>query len=310
MAWLDRVLTELADATAWGYLPGGAAAAEPAALSALALASHGRRAAARAPLDWLCTQQSADGRVGAVAGDSDPAWPTAWAVLAWQTAGAQEPASSPGERYQPAIKRGIAWLLEARGTPLQKSADIGHDPTLVGWPWVLSTHSWVEPTAMAVLSLKATGRARDPRCVEGIRLLHDRLLPAGGCNYGNTEVLGQFLRPHVEPTGVCLWALAGEPDADGRTRRSLDYLRSELPRQQAAISLSYGLIGLAAHGVLLVEAESLLAAAAGRTLRRAPVAYRLALLALAAKHALPAPVSLSGLSAPTRHHSFPAVSLP
>lgn len=310
MAWLDRVLTTLSGAKAWSYLPDGHSAAEPSAITALALIAHGREAASRGPLDWLLAQQAPDGRVGSVAGDPHPAWPTAWAVLAWQTAVAAASTSSPGTGYEGAAQRGIAWLLQARGTAMEKSPDIGHDPTLIGWPWVLSTHSWVEPTALAVLALKAAGQGRSPRCIEGMRLLHDRLLPDGGSNYGNTEVLGQLLRPHIEPTGLSMWALAGQPDADGRVRRSLDYLRRELPNMEAAASLSYGLLGLAAHGIQLPQADSLLAAAAGRTVRRGSPGYRLALLALAASRALPAPVLIGGLTSPAPYDSLPAVSLP
>jgi hypothetical protein len=316
MAWLETVLARLSDAPEWGYVAAGPTAAEPAALSALALTAHGRHAAARAPLDWLRRQQAADGSVGALGGDPDPAWPTAWSVLAWQAA-AGLPSSdrsrndSPGnttrgrsqetavprsksnvpgnathrDGHRAAAQRGVDWLLEARGKPLEKTLDLGHNCALIGWPWVLGTHSWMEPTAMAVLALKATARRSHARTLEAVRLLIDRLLPDGGCNYGNTEVLGQMLRPHVQPTGLCLWALAGEPDADGRIARARDYLAREIVSQEATASLSYGLLGLAAHGVRPPQAERLLASAAERTLRRTPVAYRLALLALAAPHA-------------------------
>ncbi len=294
MAWLDTVLARLSDATVWGYLVAGPTAAEPAALSALALTAHGRHAAAQAPLKWLHGQQAANGGVGVLGGDPDPAWPTAWSVLAWQAAAGVQPGyrshdDSPGDdtqgnSHRAAAQRGADWLLETRGKPLPKSLDLGHNSALIGWPWVLGTHSWIEPTAMAVLALKATGQQAHARTLEAVRLLIDRLLPDGGCNYGNTSVLGQTLRSHIEPSGLCLWALAGEPDADGRIERTRDYLTREIVTQEAAASLSYGLLGLAAHGIRPPKAESLLASAAERTLRRTPVAYRLALLALAAQH--------------------------
>jgi hypothetical protein len=189
-----------------------------------------------------------------------------------------------GATHKSSARGGVDWLLEARGKPLEKTVQLGHDSSLIGWPWVLGTHSWIEPTALAVLALKATGHAAHARTREAVRLLIDRLLPDGGCNYGNTEVLGQILRPHMQPTGICLWALAGEADEDGRIARTRDYLAREIVSQEATASLSYGLLGLAAHGIRPPQAESLLAAAAERTLRRTPAAYRLALLALAAPH--------------------------
>ena len=77
-------------------------------------------------------------------------------------------------------------------------------------------------------------------------------------------------------------ALAGQSIADPRVRRSLDYLRQELSERIATISLCYGLLGLAAHGQSLAQADALLAAAAGRTLARdgSPQAALLALAAL------------------------------
>jgi len=284
MAWLDVTLARLADATAWGYASVGPTAAEPAGLAALALMAHGRHAAAQAPLKWLLGQQAANGGVGALGGDPDPAWPTAWSVLAWQTAAKVERDGYSAEAYREAVRRGVDWLLEAHGKPLEQTVHLGHNASLIGWPWVLGTHSWIEPTALAVLSLKATGRREHARTCEAVRLLIDRLLPDGGCNYGNTAVLGQMLRPHVQPSGLCLWALAGETDADGRIARTREYLAREILTQEATASLSYGLLGLAAHEIRPPQVESLLARAAERTLRRTPAAYRLALLALAAPH--------------------------
>src|SRR2546428_787916 len=82
-------------------------------------------------------------------------------------------------------------------------------------------------TAMHVLALKAAGHRDHPRTREAVRLLIDRLLPGGGCNYGNTIVLGQELRPQLQPTGLAMLALAGETDPDGRVAMSLAYLKSE-----------------------------------------------------------------------------------
>ena len=76
--------------------------------------------------------------------------------------------------------------------------------------------AWLEPTAMALLALKHTGHDAHVRAREAVDLLHDRLLPNGGSNYGNTFVFGQELRPHVQPTGLALLALTGERHPDDR----------------------------------------------------------------------------------------------
>ncbi len=113
-------------------------------------------------------------------------------------------------------------------------------------------------------------------------MLVNRLLPTGGCNYGNTFVLFQQLRPHVQPTGICLLALAGEPIADPRIEKSIDYLLGELTDKTTTASLSYALLGLAAQGREPDAADAFLAAAARRVLDADPSAHKLALLALAA----------------------------
>jgi hypothetical protein len=135
---------------------------------------------------------------------------------------------------------------------------------------------------MHVLALKATGKAEHPRTREAVRLLIDRLLRAGGCNYGNTVVMDQVLRPHLQPTGLAMLALAGESDRDGRIAKSLDYLGRELTEKTPAESLSYGLMGLAAHSRFPAMATAWLEAAYRRTIARDAAPYRLALIALAA----------------------------
>ena len=113
-------------------------------------------------------------------------------------------------------------------------------------------------------------------------MLQDRLLPNGGCNYGNTVVFGQTLRAHVQPTGMCLLALAGQSDSAPRVARSIDYLQRELTARTATASLCYGLLGLAAWQRAVPQADEWLSAAAKRAIARDPSSYKLALVALAA----------------------------
>jgi hypothetical protein len=174
----------------------------------------------------------------------------------------------------------VNWILQTAGDSAE-SDELLRKSAVVGWPWVNGTYSWVEPTAIHVVALKAAGFAAHPRTREALAMLIDRLLPAGGCNYGNTIVLGQELRPHVQPTGLAMLALAGQPDADGRIKRSLDFLASSLSAETTSASLSYGLIGLAAHDRFPAGAASWLEAAYRRTMRRDGAAYKLALLSLA-----------------------------
>jgi hypothetical protein len=159
---------------------------------------------------------------------------------------------------------------------------LGHDATLEAWPWVEGTHSWVEPTAINLLALKAAGYAEHARCRDGVRLLCDRATAAGGWNYGNPQVFGARLSAHVQPTGLALAALAGEDSAAREIQLGVAYLRRTVSPDMAAASLSYALIGLAAHGQIVHEAPVWLGRAARRTLEEGAAPYALALLSLAA----------------------------
>jgi hypothetical protein len=182
-------------------------------------------------------------------------------------------------------KYGIDWLLATKGEIVTETEPLSHDRTLIGWPWIDGTHSWVEPTALCVLALKATGHGQHPRTREAVRLLVDRLLPTGGCNYGNTFVLGQKLLPHVQPTGLCLLALADERIADPRLARSINYLHQSLAQGVATTSLCYALLGLAAHGERPKQTTAWLDGAFHRVSQRDNSPCKLALLALAAMDA-------------------------
>lgn len=156
----------------------------------------------------------------------------------------------------------------------------GHDRTLQGWPWVEGTHSWVEPTAYAVLALRTCGQTNHPRVREAVRLLGDRVLPGGGWNYGNTRVMGNILRPFPATTGIALAALAGEP-LTPQIDESIVYLTNELPGIRSPFSLAWGLIGLTAWLSRPPESESWLAQCAARKVKNEPDPLEDALLLMA-----------------------------
>jgi len=189
--------------------------------------------------------------------------------------------------FNPMIRRAAAWLLSFKGRSMPRSPEIGHDTTIEAWPWVEGTHPWVEPTAINLLALKASGFAQHVRSRDAVRMLCDRPVPGGGWNYGSREVFGVPLRPHVQPTGLALAALAGEESAVGQIASATDYLRKTLTADVATASLCYALIGLAAHGQGPRDAPAWLEAAAQRTLGQGGPPYQLALLGLASGHVCP-----------------------
>ncbi len=275
MAWLEEVLMRLTCRPCVGYRADGPAAVEPTALAALALAAHGRHEAARPALEWLARLQSPDGTLGITATLRQPHWPTGWALLAWSVVGG-------GEWLRGAIDRAAAWLLAFKGRPVPPSPQIGHDTTLQAWPWVDGTHSWVEPTAINLLALKASGMGRHARSRDAVRLLCDRAVPAGGWNYGSREVLGRAVAPPVQPTGLALAALAGEESAAPQIASGIAHLNRSLSSEVTTASLCYALIGLSSHGREPRDAPVWLEAAARRTLEQGGAPYPLSLLALAA----------------------------
>lgn len=276
--WTTPALDLLRRTDACSYHAGGPQASEPTALAALALLAWDRPEAAVVKARWLAEQQQSHGSVGVMQGQQSPRWPTSLAVIVWtaleQLAGV--------DVYHSRASHGVKWLLGMQGKPLELTPEVGHNSMLVGWPWVEGTHSWLEPTCLAVLALRIAGHGEHPRTLEGLRLLHDRLLDDGGANYGNTTVLGQQLVPHPQPSGMVMLNLAGRRDTDGRLGRTLDYLQRALPVRHAAASLGYTLMGLAAHDIIPNETDAWLATAAERSLITESQ-HRLALLLLAAR---------------------------
>jgi hypothetical protein len=239
-------------------------------------------------IEWLAGRQSADGSVSASA-QADAKWPTGWAILA----ALADARFAKRNRHQNArfdVAAATRWILQTLG---DSAAAVGEknvqtsEPS--GWPWVNGTYSWVEPTAIQIVALKAAGYGSHARTREGVATLVDRLINSGGCNYGNTVVLGQELRPHLQPTGLAMLALAGETPDDIRIERSLNYLESTLSANTPSASLAYGLIGLAAHNRVPSGAPNWLQAAYTRTTSRDGSAYKLALLSLAS-HGIECPL--------------------
>ena len=171
---------------------------------ATAWAALARRAQGESPesvaddLDALLSHQLRDGRVVLARDMAHTWWPTALAVLAWHASTAHD---EPRQRA-------LDVLLAQGGIPLPRSPLVGHDTTLVGWTWIQGTHSWVEPTAVALLALRVSGQGEHPRCEEAVRLLLDRQL-SSGWNYGNTRTFDREMRPTPDSTGAALCALAG-----------------------------------------------------------------------------------------------------
>ena len=185
--------------------------------------------------DDLTTHQMKDGRVSLSTDHPEAFWPTPLSILAWETS----------QAHQAPQEKAIQFLLNSSGEHWGKNPEspLGHDTSLKGWPWIAHTHSWVEPTAMAMTALQNVGYSHHPRLAEATNMLLDRQLPHGGWNYGNTMLFRQELKPSPEDTGAALSALAGRVKKSFISK-SLEFLHAEYARLQTPIALGWSLLGL------------------------------------------------------------------
>ena len=137
----------------------------------------------------IAAEQNDDGRIAVAPGHARAFWPTPLAVFAWH---------GDSDFIEPR-SRAVSFLLKTTGTYFKKEEGIpvGHDPSIKGWPWIMDTHSWVEPTSLTIAALCIEGYGKHERVDEGVRLLIDRQLESGGWNYGNTTVFGTELSSHA-----------------------------------------------------------------------------------------------------------------
>lgn len=272
---LEQVLARLSQEPIASYELGSERATEPTAWASMALArsdSDNKFEGA----DWLSQQQASSGALGVSESQDSPYWPTALAILAWHSVDPQ--------KYRQRIERAIDFALGLTARTMPHDRKFGHDSMIEGWSWAPETHSWLEPTAFFSVALRTVGRDNQRRS-EAVRLLVDRLLPAGGANYGNTVVFGQPLLQHTQSSGIAAWALAGEDIEDKRLGRTLDFLEEAITKRTGLASLAWSARGLAAHRHAVPLAIDCLTQAWPR-FEASGSSYKQALFALAAQEAL------------------------
>jgi len=280
---VDRLLDHANEDGGWGYRPGTLTAAEPTAWACLALQLQKvpRNTVVRA-LRQLAGMQLSSGGVPVTRDVDHPCWTTPLAILAWLSADAES-----STLFLDHVTRAASWLNEDRGIPVRNEPPLlGHNTQLIGWSWTTETHSWIEPTAYAVLALKALGEETHDRAREGVRLLLDRVLPEGGWNYGNPKVMGQTLRPFPATTGIVLTAIACE-HRDASIDRSIGYLSKTLPTLRAPVSVAWALMGLSAWGARPADAAAHIHRALDRASTSAPNCHSDALLLSASAGTFP-----------------------
>jgi hypothetical protein len=183
----------------------------------------------------LAENQHSDGRISVIADNPESYWPTPLAVLAWKKF----------SDFELETKSAIRFLLATTGKHwlVKDNAVVGHDTSIRGWPWIGNTHSWIDPTSLAILALKICGYSEHERVLEGVRMILDRQLFSGGWNVGATKIFGNELLPIPECTGHALSALAGLTELNC-VKLSINYLRCEIDHLRTPLSLSWAIFGL------------------------------------------------------------------
>ncbi len=193
--------------------------------------------------------QMPDGRISLQIDQLQTCWPTTLAIIAWHNE----------KEFQGNQDKAVLFMINFSGLHCKKDdSDTGHDPMIKGWPWIEDTHSWVEPTSMAMLALEIANKGKHPRIEEATRMLLDRQLASGGWNYGNTTSFGRQLRPMPESTGMALSALHTRVKKNA-IDKSLKYLKDKIKQLKTPLSLGWGLLGLGAWGIIPTDKPNLIA---------------------------------------------------
>ena len=146
----------------------------------------------------------------------------------------------------------LAALQRVKGTSLPPSTINRQDNSLQAWSWIDGTFSWVEPTAWCLLALKqwsaTSGAGGDrARAVVAEQLLVDRCIAKGGWNYGNSNMLGQELKPFVPTTALALLSLQDRKSLP-EVARSVAFLEREATSERSGTALALALMALRAYG--------------------------------------------------------------
>jgi hypothetical protein len=156
----------------------------------------------------------------------------------------------------------LEWLVATKGVQTVQSSSYRQDNSLQGWSWLDATFSWVEPTAWGALALQKgiqAGRVAEAaaraRISEAERLLIDRCCRDGGWNFGNANVMGQELFPHVPTTAIALLALQKRREEPAVTR-SLAFLETHWRDEPSMLALGLSLICLRTYGRMADAVEN------------------------------------------------------
>lgn len=221
----------------WGYYPGKATRLEPTCWTMLAL----KGVVPDSDLTRVLTEWPVRDGLLAERHGGDPNYAFhALGLLVLRAFGAEH--ANANRRLLTALEHVKGVRIDTRNTRNRQNNQ------LQGWSWVPETFSWVEPTAWALLTLKKYGQARETdiaRISEAEMLLLDRACISGGWNYGNSNMLGQELRPYIPTTALAVLALQGR-EAEPAVARGLAFLEHESVSEPSGFALALAATALRA----------------------------------------------------------------
>jgi hypothetical protein len=220
----------------WGYQPGKSSRLEPTCWATLAL---GSALEPKILQQWPC----ADGLLLERHGGSPNYAFQGQALIVLRALHLEH---SAGNRTL------LAALERVKGVARPASTINRQDNSLQAWSWIDGTFSWVEPTAWCLLALKQWSTtpgavANRDRIAVAERMLVDRCCAEGGWNYGNSNMLGQELKPFVPTTALTLLSLQDRPSLPA-VARSVAFLEREATSERSGTALALALMALRAHG--------------------------------------------------------------
>lgn len=220
----------------WGYHSDSEQAyPEPTCYSMLAL--KGTSFFQKKSLGWLSNLINENGQLF-LPEDDTPNWGTSHVIITLTRL------NELPEKRQTSIE----WLLEWESQYTESiEEDVALDSTLIGWPWISDTFSWVQPTAFAVLALKVCGLKTHPRVQEAEKLLFDRMCPGGGWNFGNPVMLNRPVDPSMVETAITLLALQDLTEDTNEVSSGLGVLELGLSDLPSALALSLGTLCLTVY---------------------------------------------------------------
>ena len=238
------------EATAWALiaLAQGFPARAAGAAGAAGLAGADAGASERG-IRYLADSQLVDGSWPSAHGQGQGAWVSALACWAFFSTNENRAALQRGLDWLAAERPGDSggWFRFLRGLRGSKKVS-GQNDALWGWSWTAGTASWVEPTAYALLVLRAAPKDLVPsaaasRMKLAEAMLFDRMCPGGGWNCGNPMVYGVAGEPQV---GTTVWALLAlrEHAERAEIQQSLAWLEKNWSCILSPASLALTQIGL------------------------------------------------------------------